>query len=157
MNNTQFKNEDGTLIPCISESQMREVDRIAVEDFRLGILQMMENAGRNLAQFVIDILGKNTVRVITIAVGSGGNGGGGICCARHLYNHGYRVEILLTKAQEKLKGATAIQMRIIQNTGIKIHSPKAIEEIFSSSDIIISKKVQYIASLAKCAYKDVLG
>jgi NAD(P)H-hydrate repair Nnr-like enzyme with NAD(P)H-hydrate epimerase domain len=31
---------------------MREVDRIAVDEFSLSILQMMENAGRNLAENV---------------------------------------------------------------------------------------------------------
>jgi NAD(P)H-hydrate epimerase len=143
MNNPQFKSEDGTIVPSISEPQMREVDRIAVEDFGLSLLQMMENAGRNLTRFVIDFLGKNTDRVITIAAGSGGNGGGGLCCARHLYNHGYQVEILLTKAAEKLQGVAGTQMKIIQNTGIKIHSPKRVEEVISSSDIIIDALIGY--------------
>ena len=37
---------------------MREVDRIAMEDFGLGILQMMENASRNLAENAIAMLDK---------------------------------------------------------------------------------------------------
>jgi hypothetical protein len=35
---------------------MREVDRVVMEDFGLTILQMMENAGRNLAQHRLEML-----------------------------------------------------------------------------------------------------
>ena len=41
--------EDGRQVPIVTAEQMREVDRIAMEDSNLGILQMMENAGRCLA------------------------------------------------------------------------------------------------------------
>jgi NAD(P)H-hydrate epimerase len=79
-----FRTEDGIPVPAVTAEQMREVDRIAVEDFGLGILQMMENAGRNLAQNVLGMLDGRRGEV-TVLVGSGGNGGGGLCCARHLH------------------------------------------------------------------------
>ncbi|MGD9144233.1 MAG: NAD(P)H-hydrate epimerase, partial [Anaerolineae bacterium] len=52
-----FQTEKGLVVPAVTAEQMREIDRIAMEDFSLGILQMMENAGRNLAQNVMDMLG----------------------------------------------------------------------------------------------------
>lgn len=58
VNKRSFWTEDGTAVPAVTMTQMREVDRIAVEDFGLGILQMMENAGRNLALQAIDMLGE---------------------------------------------------------------------------------------------------
>jgi hypothetical protein len=51
-----FRTEDGIVVPTVTAEQMREVDRIAVEEFGLSILQMMENAGRNLALNVMDML-----------------------------------------------------------------------------------------------------
>ena len=36
-------------LPTLSTDQMREVDRLMVEDFGVSLLQMMENAGRDLA------------------------------------------------------------------------------------------------------------
>ena len=51
-----FGTEDGIVVPAVTVDQMREVDRIAVEEFGLGILQIMENAGRNLAENVLDML-----------------------------------------------------------------------------------------------------
>ena len=50
MSDPQFWTQEGVPVPAVSAEQMREVDRVAVEEFGLGILQMMENAGRNLAQ-----------------------------------------------------------------------------------------------------------
>jgi len=47
--NLPFRTEDGMIVSAVTAEQMREVDRIAVKEFGLGILQMMENAGRNLA------------------------------------------------------------------------------------------------------------
>ena len=58
---------------------------------------MMENAGRNLAELAMEVLGAGW-REPTIAVlaGTGGNGGGGICAARHLANRGIGVVLCLT-------------------------------------------------------------
>jgi NAD(P)H-hydrate epimerase len=36
-------------VPFISTSQMVEVDRLMIEEYHIELLQMMENAGRNLA------------------------------------------------------------------------------------------------------------
>ena len=87
-----FWTEDGILVPALTAEQMREVDRIAVEIFGLGLLQMMENAGRNLAENVTDMLGHPGGK-ITIMAGSGGNGGGGLCCGRHLHNRGFEISL----------------------------------------------------------------
>ncbi|HEV56444.1 MAG TPA: NAD(P)H-hydrate epimerase, partial [Phycisphaerales bacterium] len=89
---------------------MREVDRIAVEDFGLGILQMMENAGRNLAANVVEMLAGQDGEV-TVLVGAGGNGGGGLCAARHLHNRGYKVNLALDRDASALGDAAANQLR----------------------------------------------
>ena len=52
MNPAIFQTKNNKPVPAVTEAEMREVDQIAVEDFGLGILQMMENAGRNL---IIDL------------------------------------------------------------------------------------------------------
>ena len=98
-----YTNED-VQVPALTTEQMREVDRIAVEEFNLGILQMMENAGRNLAQLAVSYLGDQQGGV-TILAGPGGNGGGGMCCARHLHNHGIDVNLVLSKFKENLGSA----------------------------------------------------
>jgi len=117
-----FRTEDGIVVPAVTADQMREVDRIAVEEFGLGILQMMENAGRNLAENVLDMLDGDRGEVAILA-GSGGNGGGGLCCARHLHNRGFTVWVVLSKAAA-LTGAARNQLQILQAAGLQPVAPR---------------------------------
>ena len=43
-----FRTDDGIELPAVTAEKIREVDRVALDEFGLGILQMMENAGRVL-------------------------------------------------------------------------------------------------------------
>jgi NAD(P)H-hydrate epimerase len=114
-----FIAETGILVPAVTTEQMREVDRVAIEETGPNLFQMMENAGHHLAQLAIKLLGQNwkTSKIVVLA-GNGGNGGGGICAARHLANQGYRVELCITDP-EKLKDVPAFQRKVFQSTGGK--------------------------------------
>jgi len=62
-------------IAWITESDMIEVDRVMIEDLRIELLQMMENAVRNLTRLVLDLA---TPDRVSVAAGPDGNGGGGL-------------------------------------------------------------------------------
>ena len=66
-------------IPALTMEQMREVDRIMIEEMRIDLVQMMENAGHNLADLAITQFDASSVVVVA---GTGGNGGGGLVAAR---------------------------------------------------------------------------
>lgn len=88
---------DGLVVPAVTADQMREVDRIATEETGPNLFQMMENAGRSLAGLAMEQLGDNMQRTqVVVLAGAGGNGGGGICAARHLANHGVDVILVLS-------------------------------------------------------------
>ncbi len=55
-----FRTGNGQRIPGVTERQMREIDHIAMQEFGLGVFQMMENAGRSLALHVMEMLGAST-------------------------------------------------------------------------------------------------
>ena len=59
-------------VPALTMEQMREVDRIMVDVMRIDLVQMMENAGRSLADLAISHF--NAQNVVVLA-GPGGNGG----------------------------------------------------------------------------------
>lgn len=109
-------------LPFISAEQMRVVDELIIDDFGVGLLQMMENAGRNLADLAVKRflndhpLGK---RVIVLA-GPGGNGGGGLAAAQHLHNAGAEAEIVLAAPRSNLSTAAAAQLKICQASEIGI-------------------------------------
>ena len=48
-----FPNRSASSIPAVTAEQMREVDRLAVEEFGLVLIQMMENAGIRLAELAM--------------------------------------------------------------------------------------------------------
>ncbi|MCK5414491.1 MAG: NAD(P)H-hydrate epimerase [Thermoplasmata archaeon] len=80
-------------VPSITVDQMREVDRLMVEEFGITLPQMMENAGRILAELAIELFAPDRA---TIMVGKGHNGGGGLVAARYLHNKGVDTEVVLS-------------------------------------------------------------
>jgi len=107
---------NGIHVPTVSSAQMREIDRIATEETGPTLLQMMENAGRSLASLAMNVLGENAKDAKTVVVaGTGGNGGGGICAARHLANR--RMDIVLAITEPgRLSDAAALQRRMFTHT-----------------------------------------
>ncbi len=113
----RFLTETGLELPAVSADQMREIDRIAIQDTGPNLYQMMENAGRSLALLAIELLGSAwEKRHILVLAGTGGNGGGGICAARHLANHSARVRLRLADP-EKLTEVAALQRKMYSFAG----------------------------------------
>src|SRR5574341_190914 len=83
-------------IPAVTADQMREVDRLMVDTYGVSLPQMMELAGRALAEVVRLMLDGTVQRArVLVAAGKGNNGGGGLAAARHLANWGTDVTVLL--------------------------------------------------------------
>jgi NAD(P)H-hydrate epimerase len=137
-----FQTEDGIVVPALTARQMREVDRIAVEEFGLGILQMMENAGRNLAENVWDMLG-HAGGEVTILAGAGGNGGGGLCCARHLHNRGFSVWVALDREEGMLQGAARNQLHILEAAGVQPVAPSQACQVLRRSQVVVDALIGY--------------
>ena len=131
-------------IPVITTQQMKEVDHLTVEKFGIQLLQMMENAGRNLAELSRRLL-KNAIleKHVIVAVGKGNNGGGGMVAARHLYNWGARVTVLLES--EELSGTPAIQWTILNKLLIEKKTGEAALQCLSSTkaDLVIDALIGY--------------
>ena len=94
-------------MPYLTTEQMIEVDRAMMEDYTIGLIQMMENAGRNLAHLARERFfeGDPQGKQVIILAGTGGNGGGALVCARRLHNYGVQVQVYLSKADEAFKWA----------------------------------------------------
>ena len=138
----EFRTESGHVVPAITAAQMREVDQIAVEEFGLGLLQMMENAGRDLAGNVMELLGTAAGRVVVLA-GAGGNGGGGIACARHLHNHGFDVAIVLDRDAATLTGAPAAQLATLAAAGLAPANSGEAPGLVRRADLVVDALIGY--------------
>ncbi len=111
-------------IPYLSTEQMREVDRAMIEDYGITLIQMMENAGRNLAalarQRFLD--GDPVGKQVIVLAGKGGNGGGGLVCARRLHSWGAEVSVFLGANAEEFRGVPATQLEIVEKLGLPVGS-----------------------------------
>jgi NAD(P)H-hydrate epimerase len=135
-----------TDIPFITTDQMREVDRLMIDEFHIGLEQMMENAGRNLARLAVDrfLDGAPADKRVIVLAGSGGNGGGGLVAARRLAGWGARVSIHLTREPSELTGVPAIQLSALSGLDVRIRN--GINAADSSAGLIIDAIIGYSLS-----------
>jgi NAD(P)H-hydrate epimerase len=69
--------------------KFREMDYLSVQEYKIPVELMMENAGLQLARLVSLI--KPVPCDVLVGIGTGNNGGGGLVAARRLAGWGYRV------------------------------------------------------------------
>ena len=84
---------------------MRSVDAWVIEDQGIPSLELMEAAGRAVAEAVAELAPDGPVRVVC---GKGNNGGDGFVAARLLRGMGFEVEALLLWPGEELRGDAAV-------------------------------------------------
>jgi len=125
-------------IPTLSRQQMVEIDRLMIEEARISLLQMMENAGRALAEFVINQHHPSNAAVF---VGRGGNGGGGLVAARHLANRGVDVAVITASADRDYVGVSAHQLQAVMAT-----SARVLDDPPPQPDVIVDALVGYSLS-----------
>ena len=82
----------------ISSREMRALE-VNAEYFGITLLQLMENAGRNVAAEAASRCSKD--QKIVVFCGLGGNGGDGFVAARHLTAMGYKVAAVILAGKSK--------------------------------------------------------
>lgn len=151
------------MIPVVTVDQMREVDRLMIDEMQIELLQMMENAGRALAEQARRYLGGNARnRRVTVLAGRGGNGGGGLTAARRLAIWGADVSVVLGAGRSGFEGVPLHQLRILDHLGVPVgDQPIDMHEAsLQSADVILDALIGYslngaprepIASLIRAA------
>lgn len=108
-------------VPYVTAAQMSEVDRRASGRYGIRLIQMMELAGRNLAEQTREMQGGSVVgREIVVLCGVGNNGGGGMVSARLLHGWGARVRVVLVGTEHKLKPVPKRQWNILKRLGLTV-------------------------------------
>ncbi|GAB4270275.1 MAG: hypothetical protein Kow0080_14580 [Candidatus Promineifilaceae bacterium] len=133
------------LPPFVTTAQMVEVDRLMIEVFRIELVQMMENAGRNLARLANGrFLQHNPLnKQIVVLAGTGGNGGGALVAARHLHNMGAQVHVVITKPASQFTAVPAHQLDILQRIGLPIHHAAQWDDTAVSPHLILDGIIGY--------------
>jgi NAD(P)H-hydrate epimerase len=132
---------DPAALPWLSVEQMREVDRLLIEEVGISLEQLMENAGRNLALLARVLLsGDAHGRSVVVLAGPGGNGGGAMVAARHLAVAGAQVRVLLGRPPERLAPVTGRQHDILRRMGLNVGVG---EPVLGQADLVLDGLLGY--------------
>ena len=97
--------------------QMREIDRVSIQERGIPSTDLMERAAAAIAEQVMALTEEGPGRVVCFC-GPGNNGGDGVACARLLLEAGFEVKCVLVGAHEKMTPDTrAMEARLVAAGG----------------------------------------
>ena len=105
----------------LTAAQMREVDRITIEERGVPGLLLMENAGARVYEVLSRRYGPLGEQRIVVLCGKGNNGGDGLVVARHLAvrGGGSHMRAVLFAEPDRLKGDTATNYRALRGVDVE--------------------------------------
>ncbi len=109
----------------VTSEEMREIDKVAIEQYGISSAVLMERAGLSVALKVKELL---PYKKMLILCGSGNNGGDGLVAARNLHNWGFKVNVLMFAKKNILSSDCNKQYQIAKDMGIKIEFRSSIEK-----------------------------
>ncbi len=116
-----------------TRESVRKLDRLAVEQYHIPSIVLMENASIHIASAAMKMVrGQKNPRII-IFCGPGNNGGDGFAAARHLHNAGARVSLILSGPVARYSGDAAINLQISRLMNVPIRTPSRL----GRTDLII--------------------
>ncbi|NWG04101.1 MAG: NAD(P)H-hydrate dehydratase [Syntrophaceae bacterium] len=92
------------MMKVATAEQMQELDRKAIETYRIPGVVLMENAGRGASEIICNTFSPIRQKKIAIIAGKGNNGGDGFVIARYLLNQGIFVKVYLLTDPKSLRG-----------------------------------------------------
>jgi NAD(P)H-hydrate epimerase len=104
----------------VTASEMREMDRLTIEEAGIPGVVLMENAAKGATEVFIDHFNPSEGSSILVICGKGNNGGDGYVMARYLHNFGMRVSVIITGERSAISGDAFINLSVIEKLGIEI-------------------------------------
>ncbi len=105
----------------LTAAQMREIDRITIEELGMPSLTLMENAGMRFVEVLESRFAPIGRQRIAILCGKGNNGGDGLVIARQLWmRHGLHPRVILLADPERLSADAAVNYRYLTRIGPQI-------------------------------------
>lgn len=105
----------------LTGEQMRRIDRRAIDQLGLSGLQLMENAGRGVAEALRDDYPDAAGLGVLVLCGKGNNGGDGLVAARYLALAGVPVEVVLLAPASALAPDAAHNLGRAREHGVDVH------------------------------------
>ncbi len=125
----------------VSAQEIREIDRLAIEEVGIPSSVLMENAGVATAREILKNLKKPRATKVCVVCGTGNNGGDGFVVARHLAEANVRLRVFVIGKRGSFKPDAQVNYGILKNLGQKIefiHGPvPGFLKALADSDIVV--------------------
>jgi len=139
----------------VTASEMREIDRKAIEDYGISGCVLMENAGRGAADAIEDFIKDNNLERVLVIAGKGNNGGDGFVVARHLVNRGIDCTVLLAFEKSSARCDAAANLDIALKMEVDVREPG--DDLSSFKELICRPGIIVDALLGTGLNQDVSG
>jgi hydroxyethylthiazole kinase-like uncharacterized protein yjeF len=130
---------------ALTAAEMREVDRLTTERYGISGTQLMENAGKAIADFTlhqVSLRFQSPVRHVIVLCGKGNNGGDGFVTARHLRTEIRHTTVVLFGAPSELRGDPALNFQRWRDDG--------------GETVVIENEAAWTTALSRVASADVI-
>lgn len=114
-----------------------------VEDLGITLLQMMENAGRALANLTRIHLAGLERRKVAVLAGRGGNGGGGLAAARRLATWGAEVRVVLAHPVDAVAEVPRRQLSSLEAMGVPVLVAAKADSEMRDAEVILDALLGY--------------
>ena len=105
----------------VTAREMQNLDRLAVEEYSIPGIVLMENASKAVADVAVWKLYKCEVNSIIVVCGKGNNGGDGFGAARWLASYGYDVKVMFVGDDlDVVQGDAAIELNMLLSAGVDV-------------------------------------
>src|SRR6056297_1231823 len=116
---------------ALTAETMHDMDLFTINNGLPGMV-LMENAGRALLEKVTEIFPNKDANIL-IVIGSGNNGGDGLCLTRWLLHLNYNVTVMFLGKAENMTEDTKNQLKVLNN---QFKDTKILKYIASKTELI---------------------
>lgn len=116
----EWTGENTDCFLVMTRQEVRDFDAWAINEMHIPGIVLMENAAKNCVWVILEHFSEPIRQGVCVFCGAGNNGGDGFVIARHLFNHGISVNIVLCADAGKIKGDAKINYDICRNMNLPI-------------------------------------
>jgi NAD(P)H-hydrate epimerase len=127
-------------VKVVTAQQMRELDHRAIQERGIPSLELMERAGRAVAEAACRMAGPCPDRPVVVVCGGGNNGGDGLVAARWLAQMGRSVEVFLLAGRGELRGDARTNLERLEEGGLaatEVRAPEAVRQACQQAAVVV--------------------
>lgn len=110
------------MTPVASAQQMRDIDRITIEQWGIASTTLMETAGHAVLHHLRCDFGRLTQKSVIIFCGKGNNAGDGLVLARMLIGEGCQLQVVLSHEKSEMSQDAQFNLELLEKMNFKCDS-----------------------------------